>query len=242
VIRALRAAKGAHWILLAMLAWFSGAGSAGLAEAALPTDSTAVVSPNDSTVMLPDSLRAKGGKQFPSPDSLLVTELRKGGYVLVFRHAQTDWAQRDADLENFADRAAQRNLSAEGDSTAVEIGRSIRLLKIPIGQVLASPMWRCRDTATLAFGKCDTPITLFRRSPQDRAARVAYLSAPITDGTNLVLITHQDVLIPIIQGLRRDQLKEGEAFVVKPLGDGKFEVLAQVTPEDWKRLAATPAR
>jgi hypothetical protein len=103
-------------------------------------------------------------------------------------------------------------------------------------------MWRCRDTASFAFAKCDTTITLFRRSPQDRAARIAYLSTPITDGTNLVLVTHQDVLIPIIPGLRRDQLKEGDALVVKPLGDGKFNVVALVTPEDWKRLAATSAR
>ena len=36
---------------------------------------------------------------------------------------------------------------------------------------------------------------------------------------------------------RRDQLAE-DAFIVQPLGEGGFEVLAQVTPEDWERLAA----
>jgi phosphohistidine phosphatase SixA len=190
----------------------------------------------------PDSQTAKTATHFPGPDSTTVAALRKGDLVLVFRHAQTDWGQRDADVANFADRSAQRNLSAAGDSMAARVGRAIRKLEIPIGEVLASPMWRCRDTATLAFGHCDTTITLFRRSAMDRAARVAYLGTPITDGKNLVLVTHQDVLIPIITGLKREELKEGDAFVVRPQGDGKFDILAQVTPDDWERLAAQDTR
>lgn len=230
-------------LLLASLGCASTAGATANAPAANPpaapsvADSVAAAHIADSLATLPDSLRAKGAKVFPRPDSLLAPELRKGGYVLVFRHAQTDWGQRDAEIQNFADRSAQRNLSAAGDSTSVAIGKAIRKLEIPIGRVLSSPMWRCRDTADLAFERCDTTNVLFRRSKTDRAARIALLSTPITDGKNLVLVTHQDVLLPIIKGLRREQLKEADAFVVKPLGDGKFEIIAQVTPADWERFA-----
>jgi phosphohistidine phosphatase SixA len=159
----------------------------------------------------------------------------------VFRHSITDWSQRDADVTNFDDRTTQRNLSAEGEATAKAIGQSIAALKLPIGRVIASPMWRCRDTAQLAFGRHEVSNDLFQRGGQSRAVRVDLLSTPTEKGKNLVLVTHQDVIIPIVAGLARDQLKEAEALIVKPLGDKKFEIVAQVGPEDWARLAAKPA-
>lgn len=184
-----------------------------------------------------DSAHRAAFKPFPRADSTLVAKLRAGGYVIVFRHSITDWAQRDADIENFADRAQQRNLSKEGEAQAAAIGKAIMALRIPIGAVLASPMWRCRDTAQLAFGRHETNPDLFRRGALSRAARLTMLSTPPDSGKNEVLVTHQDVLLPIISGLHRDQLKEGDAFVVKPLGSGRFEILAQVTPADWESMA-----
>jgi broad specificity phosphatase PhoE len=171
----------------------------------------------------------------------VIDHLRQGGYVIVFRHSITDWAQRDADVMNFEDRSAQRNLSKPGEEQAASIGKAFATLGIPVGAVKASPMWRCRDTAQLAFGRHETTVDLFQRGGQSRAARVAMLSAP-PDSGNLVLVTHQDVLIPIVTGLRRDQLKEGDAFVVKPLGEKKFEIEAQVSPEDWLKLGVAAAK
>jgi len=173
--------------------------------------------------------------RYHAPDSTLITDLARGGYVLVFRHAKTDWAQRDADIVNFANRAAQRNLSEQGRQESIETGKALAALHIPVGTVLASPMWRCRDTATLAFGHADTTIDLFQKGRVSRAARLRMLSTPPAPGTNLVLVTHQDVLLPILS-LRRDELGEGEALIVKPLGRGRFEVLAQAAPADWIRF------
>jgi phosphohistidine phosphatase SixA len=177
-------------------------------------------------------------KEFPHPDLPLMERLRAGGYVIVFRHSITDWAQKDLAGENFEDRGAQRNLSKAGEEQAARIGKAIVALRIPIGTVLASPMWRCRDTAQIAFGHHQPAPELFRRGPEFRAIRVVLLSTAPEAGKNMVLVTHQDLLIPIIEGLQRDQLAEGDAFIVKPLGEGQFEILAQVTPEDWERLAA----
>lgn len=177
-------------------------------------------------------------KPFPGPDSTLVSKLRSGGYVLVFRHSLTDWGQRDADLTNFEDRSQQRNLSKEGVEVATAMGKAIAALKIPIGPVITSPMWRCRDTGQLAFGKNEPNPDLFNKGPSSRAVRLTLLSTAPKSGENVVLVMHQDQLLPIIPGLHRDQLKEAEAFVVKPLGDGKFEVLAQITPADWAKMAA----
>jgi phosphohistidine phosphatase SixA len=181
------------------------------------------------------------GKEFPRLTPALVERMRAGGYVIVFRHSTTDWGQRDAEVASFEDRSAQRNLSAAGEAQAAQVGKAIASLEIPVGAVKASPMWRCRDTAQLAFGRHETTPDLFQRGGQSRAARVAMLSMP-PDSGNLVLVTHQDVLIPIVAGLRRDQLREGDALVVKPLGGRKFEIEAQVAPEDWLALGAVSTK
>jgi phosphohistidine phosphatase SixA len=187
----------------------------------------------------PDS--AAKGKEFPRLTPALVERMRAGGYVIVFRHSTTDWGQRDADVVNFEDRSAQRNLSKPGEEQAAVIGKAFATLGIPMGAVRASPMWRCRDTAQLAFGRHETTADLFQRGGPSRAARVAMLSMP-PDSGNLILVTHQDVLIPIVTGLRRDQLREGDALVVKPLGEKKFEIAAQVAPEDWLTLGVVSAK
>ena len=48
-----------------------------------------------------------------SPETL-VAELRKGGYVLYFRHTSTDFSQNDAQMTRFDDCASQRNLTGNG--------------------------------------------------------------------------------------------------------------------------------
>lgn len=173
-------------------------------------------------------------------DTTLVNALRQGGYVLFFRHGQTNWSQRDGAEGDFSDRKKQRNLSEAGRVEATQIGRAIAALKIPIEHVLASPMWRTRDTAQLAFGAYDTTGLLFWKGPSFREARIKMLSTPPAEGKNLVLVGHQDQLIPIVSGLRRDQLKEGDALIFQPLGNGKYRVVTQVSPADWARLAGTP--
>ena len=249
-----------RWIVLGslLLAVTLAAPSAALAEAgasktgvattggvtATPaTSGTAVTHPGATMAgSLPDTTKVDSIKvahrEFPRPTPDLAAKLKEGGYVIVFRHSITDWAQRDADVTNFEDRKTQRNLSAQGEATAKSIGQSIAALDLPIGRVIASPMWRCRDTAQLAFGRHEVSIDLFQRGGQSRAVRVDLLSTPPEKGKDLVLVTHQDVLIPIISGLARDQMKEADAFVVKPLGDKKFDVVAQVGPDDWAKLAA----
>jgi phosphohistidine phosphatase SixA len=176
----------------------------------------------------------------PLADSVLVRLLRGGGYILAFRHGKTDWTQRDSDVLNYADRAAQRNLSEEGRADATSIGKAIAALRIPIGEVRASPFWRCRDTATLAFGRADTTSALFTKSHAYRRLRWAMLSTPPRKGTNTVLVTHQDALIPLTT-LMRDQLREGDALVIQPLGDAGFRAVAQLSPPDWARLAGVGA-
>lgn len=187
----------------------------------------------------PDSAAARRyAVQVPTPpDSTLVRLLREGNRVLLFRHAATDWGQRDADLVNYGDRAAQRNLSAIGRAQADSIGRSVKALGLEIGQVYASPMYRCRDTAEIAFGRADTTRHLFVKAKESREARVKWLSTPLTDGALLVLVSHQDPYLPLFK-FERDQLKEGDGLLIEPSGGDRWKILAQLAPADWARLAA----
>ena len=82
----------------------------------------------------------------------LADRLRRGGYVLAFRHAATDFSMTDS-TRDLRDCSRQRNLTAEGRREARSIGREFRRLGIPVGRVLASPFCRTRETATLAFGR-----------------------------------------------------------------------------------------
>jgi len=187
------------------------------------------------------SAPAKGTAAAPSIptglDSSLVSDLKNGGYIIFLRHALTNWNERDGAEGDFTDRAQQRNLSEAGQREASTIGQSIKVLEIPIEKVLASPMWRCRDTAQFAFGDYDTTGLLFWKGPTFREARIKLLSTPPAAGKNLVLVGHQDQLIPIVTGLKRDQLQEGDALVFQPLGGGKYKVVRQVTPFDWASVA-----
>jgi len=176
-------------------------------------------------------------------DAALVADLKHGGYVIFFRHAMTNWNERDQADPTLSDRTLQRNLSEAGQREAASIGQAFKVLEIPVEKVLASPFWRCRDTAQFAFGDYDTTGLLYWKGPKFREARVKMLSTAPASGKNLVLIGHQDQLIPIIPGLKRDQLLEGDALVIRPLGHDKYKVVRQVSPFDWARLAdiAPPA-
>jgi hypothetical protein len=212
------------------------------ARAAAPDSTAASAAKPDSTApkpATPDSMAARHGfTVVPTPaDSTLIRLLRQGNRILLFRHASTDWGQRDADVANYADRSAQRNLSAIGRAQADTIGAAVKALRLKIGRVLTSPMYRCRDTAEIAFGHADTTSDLFVKSRASREVRVKWLGTPITDGTLFVQVAHQDPYIPLFR-FQRDQLKEADALIIQPLGNDAWRIEAQLTPADWARLAA----
>jgi phosphohistidine phosphatase SixA len=88
----------------------------------------------------------------------LVAAMQDGGKVIYLRHAATN--QEEIDTGRLGDRAGQRNLSPAGIQQAKEIGRAFRELRIPANEILASPVFRARDTAELAFGDDRVTVTM----------------------------------------------------------------------------------
>jgi phosphohistidine phosphatase SixA len=78
--------------------------------------------------------------------------------VIYLRHAATN--QREVDTGRLGDRSGQRNLSADGIRQAERLGQALRALRVPLNEILASPVFRARDTAELAFGENQIKVTM----------------------------------------------------------------------------------
>lgn len=180
-------------------------------------------------LLAPGVLRA----QLPSPDHRVVDELRRGGMVLLCRHAITDHSQQDANVD-FSNPLTQRRLSSEGEAQAREIGRLLKALGVPIADVYASPYQRNMLSAELSFGSVVAEHALLTRGDQGR--RRALLAGPIPRGGNRAIVTHQRTIHMDLPELRRGTIAEGACVVVRPDGRGAYAAVAQALPADWQKL------
>lgn len=173
-------------------------------------------------------------------DSPLGAQLRRGGVVLVIRHAATDFSKPDRDPVDLKDCRTQRNLSAEGRRDARRIGQGARRLQLRIGAVLSSPFCRTRATARLAFGLATVSPALLNTITADhdaawrrqiRAAR-RLLGAKPAAGRVTVLVTHGSV----VGDATGHTLEEGETLVFRPLGGSRFRLVGRIVPRRWAAL------
>jgi phosphohistidine phosphatase SixA len=167
-------------------------------------------------------------------------QLRRGGVVLVIRHAATDFSKPDRDPVDLRDCRTQRNLSAAGRLDARRIGQGARRLQLRIAAVLSSPFCRTRETARLAFGRATVSLALLntitanhdaRWRRQIRAARRLLGTKPAA-GRVTVLVTHGSV----VGDATGHTLEEGETLVFRPLGDSRFRLLGRILPREWAAL------
>jgi len=174
----------------------------------------------------------------------LLAALRGGGFILYFRHADTDHRQNDTGMRSFDDCSNQRLLTDRGRDHARAIGEAIRALEIPIGSVLASPLCRTLETATLAFGRAERSHAAREAgpappgSPERFGALRGLLSTVPATGTNTVIVGHAYPFYSLVGG---QFLEEGEAAVVRPDG-AAFEVAARVGLRQWREMGFGPTR
>jgi hypothetical protein len=154
------------------------------------------------------------------------------------RHASTDFSQNDSKSRGPEDCDHQRNLTDKGRDEARAIGTQLKRLRIPIGDIMASPMCRTVETAKLTFG-APQPMNEVRGGPvrSDDPARYdplrRILGTRPAPGTNAVIASHGN---PFHAVAGPPYLAEGEIAVIEPLGDSKFRVIGRIRPEDWAKL------
>ena len=171
--------------------------------------------------------------------SRLVSELRRGGYILYLRHTATDFSKNDQGMTSFEDCTTQRNLTDAGREQARRIGEQLRRLQIPVGRVLASPFCRTVESALLAFGRTEkTPEVRGGPARPDDPKRYEplrnLLSNEVKTGENLVISSHGN---PFFALFGPPYLAEGEIAVIRPAGKARFEIVARMHLADWDALA-----
>ena len=191
---------------------------------------------------IPADVFAQAATATPAAGALagheLADALRRGGYVIYFRHTSTDFGQNDEGMTSFDDCTKQRNLTDQGRAEARAIGAAIAKLKIPVGDILASPFCRTLETARLIFGRA-TPTSAVRGGPAtpEKADRYdalrALLSTPVKPGVNTVIASHGN---PFRAVAGTPYLAEGEAAVIEPLGANGFRIVARITKDGWDAL------
>lgn len=173
----------------------------------------------------------------------LLPSLRKGGYILYFRHAMTRQDQEDQQPVRLEDCGSQRNLSDEGRAQARKIGTAFHALGLPVGTVLSSPFCRTLETARLAFGQATPSDDLYFAIGLARPEREAkgavlrrLLATPPPARTNTVLVAHT---VNLQEAIGYWPKPEGAAFLIQPEGAGQFRVIGRVAPETWALTAAS---
>ena len=142
--------------------------------------------------------------------------LREGGCAVMLRHAQTDAGIGDPPNFQVGQCSTQRNLSADGRAQAVEIGQWFASRSLKPSSVQSSAWCRCKDTATLAFGRFNLLAALnstfdARPGTDAQSAVLKARLAALAPGAFEVWVTHQ----VNISALTGEGPSMGEALIVR---------------------------
>ena len=163
----------------------------------------------------------------------LIAELRRGGYVLYVRHAETA-ATPEPQVRDLADCQWQRNLNEAGRRQATALGDVLRADGVTFTTIEASPFCLAIQTAELMFGhppKIDDVLFYHvSQSPEQIAAGTAALKARLARtpaSGNAVLVGHA----PPFKRAAGIELSEGQGAFIKPGAAGAFKIVALVSPD-----------
>jgi phosphohistidine phosphatase SixA len=172
----------------------------------------------------------------------LLMALRQGGYVIVMRHASSPREVPDKQNANADNVKPERQLDETGRATAAAMGRALRELKIPVGDVFTSPTYRALETIRLAQWANPKPTPELGDNGQSMAggteAQAAWLQKIVTHfpaGTNTLVVTH----FPNLTRAFPQQavgVEDGEALIFASDGNGGAKLVARVKIEDWPKM------
>jgi phosphohistidine phosphatase SixA len=170
-----------------------------------------------------------------------VEALRRGGLVIVMRHASSPRELPDEVTANRDNVSRERQLDQVGRDTATAMGRAVRRLNIPIGVVLSSPTYRALETVK-SIGIVDPrPVVELGDGGQSMAgvtdAQAAWLRAKVTEapapGRNTLIVTHSPNLSRAFP--EWSAVADGESVVVRPKGTA-FEIVGRIPIDRWPQL------
>ena len=172
-------------------------------------------------------------------------DVRRGGYVIVIRHGATFANQADTDPLNIKNVSAQRQLNDQGRAQAKAMGEYMRKLKIPVGTVVTSMFQRAVDTGMLlGFGDVKSTFDVTEGglvvTPDENTRRTQALrklaGTPPPAGSNVVIVSHKP---NIMDAFGKDwfDVREGEASIFQPDGQGGYKPVVRVRADEWGSLS-----
>jgi phosphohistidine phosphatase SixA len=182
----------------------------------------------------------------------LMSGLKQGGYVVVFRHVATDDSQKDIYPFDFDDMKAQRQLSEKGREMARQIGAAVKKLGIPVGQIYTSRLNRAIETGKLLSGKDARPVDGLTDSGAGSASAMAnpaggnakaglalreLVNAAPKVHTNTFIVTHKTNIADAF-GKEAGDVQEGEAFIFRSDGSAPSVFVTRVKAAFWIDQAA----
>ena len=134
----------------------------------------------------------------------LIKKLKEGGKLIFIRHAI---APGSGDPKNFNinECNTQRNLDNNGKTQAKEIGNYLSSNNILIDKIISSEWCRCKETASLAFGKFETKKFLnsfysskFAKNRNKQIKDLKRYVKSFDDNKNLIFVTHYVVISEVL--------------------------------------------
>lgn len=178
----------------------------------------------------------------PLHGEALVKALRQGGFVIVMRHASSPREAPSKQTANADNVKIERQLDETGRATAIAMGKALRELKIPIGDIFTSPTYRALETVRYAQLGNPQPYAELGDNGQSMQggteAQGAWLRKKVAQfpkGTNIVLVTHLPNLRNAFPQLI-DGVEDGEALVFGPDGKGGATIVGRVKIEEWPAM------
>lgn len=164
--------------------------------------------------------------------SVAFEALKRGGYVIVMRHANSPSGQAGAvGLSKGCTLAPGRGLDAEGFFQARAIGEILKAEGVPVLKAYTSPMCRSWDTAALAAA--GAPVEPHPSQVSDKPADVAAMKAKVAKqlaanpGKNIILSSHSNIapLYGATARGREDEVPSGVIWLVHP---GDWKAIARI--------------
>jgi phosphohistidine phosphatase SixA len=147
-------------------------------------------------------------------------KLRRGGYVILMRHAEAQPNLAEKPNPDPKDCSTQRNLLENARAEMRNLGERLKRTGIRVSKSLASELCRARQTAQLFSPETEVEVRpeldpLTKRTAQERAQAVAKIRAEIAAWRgpgNLLIVSHKSTL----KVLTKRSLGQGSYLVVDP--------------------------
>lgn len=164
--------------------------------------------------------------------------LQQGRMVVFFRHAKTDWGQKDRGPS--PECFPGRNLILEGREQSHEIGRAMEVHNVPVGDAFSSTACRCWETLDLMVGRYEKK-SYWAGGDSDAITEQRWTDLRTIPTTgNRVISTHDAVANAVFNRtldgyqLTTAELMEGDCLMVLPDGD-TAAIVAQWCSDTWER-------